>query len=231
MPGSTTARIGGNTACVSVEADGTILVLDGGTGIFFAPLYERDRRIDVVDFVGDGVRHSPLEPLDGVHFPIHARDLPARCVTADGQGEALLLELGFEVHRHAVNHPGGAVGFRIRHGGADLVYMTDNEIDPPAGAAASFEALADFCRQADVLCHDAQYLPGEHTDRWGWGHSSLPGVCDLAIAAEVGHLVLFHHDPDRTDAEIADMERQARERLEPSGILCTAAYEGLSLEL
>lgn len=34
MPGPTTVRHGGNTACVSVEtADGSLLVLDGGTGL------------------------------------------------------------------------------------------------------------------------------------------------------------------------------------------------------
>lgn len=252
-------RVGGNTACVSVEADGTVLVLDAGTGIkplgaelvggddhivlmlshphwdhlmgmpFFAPLYEKDRRIDVVDFVGNGTRHSPLLLLDGVHFPLRHDQLPANCVTAQGDGGDLLSRYGFELKRHAINHPGGADGFRISRDGRHIVYMTDNEIDPPSGAAASFQALTEFCEGANVLCHDAQYLAGEHDDRWGWGHSSLPRVCDLAVAAGVGHLVLFHHDPERTDDEIDAMEREARTLVEPHGIECTAAREGLTL--
>ena len=143
----------------------------------------------------------------------------------------MLLERGFQVDLIPLNHPGGAVGFRISAGGGSMVYMTDNELDPPAGAAVSFDQLVEFCRGADVLCHDAQYRAGEHEDRWGWGHSSLPRVCDLAKAAQVGHLILFHHDPERTDDQVAALEAEARAELEPRGIRCTAAYEGLTLDV
>ena len=198
---------------------------------FFAPLYERDRRIDVVDYVANGERFSPLAAVDGVHFPIPRDELPAECVTADGDGTALLQGLGFAFRRHRLNHPGGADGFRISRDGSSLVYMTDNEIDAPEGAVTSFEALVEFCRSAQVLCHDAQYLAGEHDDRWGWGHSALPRVCDLAVAASVEHLILFHHDPDRSDTGVTAMEAEARRLLASHGVRCTAAYEGLTLEL
>ena len=261
VPGPDTVRVGGNTACVSVEANGTVLVLDAGTGIkglgaalvggserivlllshphwdhimgmpFFAPLYERGRSIDVVDFEADGARFSPLEAIDGVHFPLRREQLPCEVKTAAGDGIALLREHGFEARRIRLNHPGGAYGYRIEVGGRSFVHMTDNEIDPPEGSATSFEELVDFCQGVDVLCHDAQYMAGEHDGRWGWGHSAMPRVCDLAVAADVAHLVLFHHDPDRTDAQVADMEGAARAALAPHGIQSTAAFEGLSLEL
>lgn len=261
VPGPGTVRFGGNTACVSVEADGTVVVLDAGTGIkdlgaalaggedrivlllthphwdhlmgmpFFAPLYEQDRAIEVVAFEGEGEPFSALQMLDGVHFPIHWEDLPADVRHAQGDGIGILAEHGFEVRRLRLNHPGGAFGFRLAHEGASMVYMTDNEIDPPQGGATPFQSLVAFCAGTDVLCHDAQYVSGEHHDRWGWGHSSLPRVCDLAVAAEVRHLVLFHHDPDRTDAQVAEMEAEARRILQPAGIRCTAAHEGLALEL
>ena len=261
VPGAETVRFGGNTACVSVECDGTVVVLDAGTGIkdlgaslaggsdrivlllshphwdhllgmpFFAPLYETDRPIDVVEFEESGDRHSPLKMLDGVHFPLRWDRLPAKLCHATGDGLQVLADYGFKVRRLRLNHPGGAFGFRISRGDASVVYMTDNEIDPPGGSETPFESLVAFCRNADVLCHDAQYLAGEHDDRWGWGHSALPRVCDLATEAAVGHLVLFHHDPDRSDAQLAEMEAEARALLEPNGIRCTAAYEGLALEL
>lgn len=261
VPGRGTLRFGGNTACVSVEADGTVLVLDAGTGIkdlgaalaggsdrivlllshphwdhvmgmpFFAPLYEEGRPIDVVDFEGDGDRFSPLNVLDGVHFPLNWENLPCEVHHAPGDGLKVLAGYGFELRRLRLNHPGGAFGFRVSRDGASMVYMTDNEIDPPEGSATPFGSLVAFCRGAEVLCHDAQYVSGEHVDRWGWGHSTLPRVCDLAKDAEVGHLVLFHHDPDRDDDHVAQMEAEARALLEPAGIRCTAAYEGLTLEL
>ena len=246
---------------MSVEANGTVLVMDAGTGIkglgkalvggserivlllshphwdhlmgmpFFAPLCERGRSIDVIDFEAGGARFSPLEAVDGIHFPLRREELPCELKTAPGDGIALLRERGFEARRILLNHPGGAYGYRIEADGRSVVHMTDNEIDPPEGSATAFEELADFCRGADVLCHDAQYLAGEHDDRWGWGHSAMPRVCDLAAAAGVGHLVLFHHDPDRTDAQVAEMELEARATLAPHGVRCTAAFEGLSIEV
>ena len=37
-----------------------------------------------------------------------------------------------EIGRIALNHPGGAQGFRIDDdGGASLAYLTDNELSPP----------------------------------------------------------------------------------------------------
>lgn len=261
VPGRETVEVGGNTACVSVEADGTVLVLDAGTGIkalgqallggserivlllshphwdhlmgmpFFGPLYEEGRTIDVVECSENGTCFSPLRLVDGVGFPLSVDQLPAHCRTAPGDGTGLMREYGFEVRRLSLNHPGGAYGFRISRGDATLVYMTDNEIDPPGGPSTAFDDLVEFCRDADVLCHDAQYEAGELKDRFGWGHSALPRVCELAVAAGVRHLVLFHHDPERTDRQVAAMEARARAILAPSGIRCTAAYEGLSLDI
>jgi len=55
------------------------------------------------------------------------------------------------------------------------------------------------------------------------------GAKRLARAADVGHLVFFHHDPERTDEALDEMQRRAQERLADDGIECTAAYEGLCL--
>jgi hypothetical protein len=58
-------------------------------------------------------------------------------------------------------------------------------------------------------------------------------VCDLALAAEVKHLVLYHHDPERTDPEIDAIQKEARARIQSANpsVACTAAFEGLTLEL
>jgi ribonuclease BN (tRNA processing enzyme) len=53
---------------------------------------------------------------------------------------------------------------------------------------------------ADVLIYDAQYLPEEYEAKHrGWGHSHWREAVDIATAAGVKELVLFHHDPDRDD--------------------------------
>ena len=63
-----------------------------------------------------------------------------------------------------------------------------------------------------MLIYDAQYTPEEYRgddgrSRVGWGHSTYVAGAELARAAGVGQLVLFHHDPQRTDAGVAEIER------------------------
>jgi phosphoribosyl 1,2-cyclic phosphodiesterase len=258
-PGASTARIGGNTACLSVEADGQVLVMDAGTGIrelgktlegsaseitiltshvhwdhvigipFFAPLYEEGRTVNLALVRGADGPRSPLEIMDGVHFPRDRSDLPAAVHVVEDEA-AFLAQRGFSFQSIGLNHPAGATGFRIGRGAGDLVYMTDNELGGP-DARARFPEFVAFADGARILCHDAQYLTAEIEGRRGWGHSTVDEACELAAAARVEHLVLFHHDPERDDDAVLRIESDAKARLAPLGIACTAAYEGLTLAI
>lgn len=258
-PSPKNQRYGGNTSCVTVEGEDRILVIDAGTGIrrlgldllgtdktihlvlthvhsdhvegfpFFKPLYEEERTLHVIDHNYEDTKWSLLERLDGFHFPLVEAEIPATINRVEQEGVSFLNEQGFDLSRRPVNHPGGAYGYRISLNGRTVVHIPDNEIHPPGPSMASFDELVSFCEEADVLVHDAQYRQDDVPEKSGWGHSILPDVCELAEAADVGHLVLFHHDPDRTDDELDAMQKQARERLGPAGIECTAAHEGLTL--
>ncbi|MGD0525637.1 MAG: MBL fold metallo-hydrolase, partial [Polyangiaceae bacterium] len=80
---------------------------------------------------------------------------------------------------------------------------------------------------ADVLVYDAQYLPEEYGAKVGWGHSTYEAGAALAKAAGVRKLVLFHHDPARTDAEVDAVEARARGVFDD----VVAAREGMTIEL
>ena len=75
------------------------------------------------------------------------------------------------------------------------MYATDTEhfacVDP---------TLKKLASGADILIYDAQYTPEEYPQKVGWGHSTWAAGIELARAAAVPQLVLFHHDPGRTDA-------------------------------
>lgn len=258
-PGAEFARYGGHTTCVSVVVEDRVLVLDAGTGIrplgrslvegtrdifvlfthlhadhllgfpFFAPLYEDDRTVHLLPLGEGTARWSPLALFDGVHYPLQPGDLPSSICDVESNAIDYLREHGLNVRRQSTNHPGGAYGYCVTHEDRSFVFIPDNELGakPPVVAR---EDLVAFCRGADVLCHDAQYLGSEIAERRGWGHSSVEEACALAVAAEVKHLVLFHHDPDRTDDELDAVQEDARRRLAPHGIDATVAYQGLTFD-
>jgi hypothetical protein len=54
--------------------------------------------------------------------------------------------------------------------------------------------------------------------RSGWGHSDYGSAVELGIAAGVGRLILFHHDPGRKDGSVATIESACRRMAEERGI-------------
>jgi ribonuclease BN (tRNA processing enzyme) len=107
------------------------------------------------------------------------------------------------------NHPGGVLIFRIGHRDRSVVIATDTE-----GYIGGDRRLVRFAQGADLLIHDAEYDEDEYADqgviRQGWGHSTWRMATDVAVAADVKQLALFHHSPDHDDAFLAAMERRAQ---------------------
>lgn len=258
--GPDTHRYGGNTSCVSIETGGRVLILDSGTGIrrlgqklsgdpreiflalthlhgdhiigfpFFAPLYEPGTRMHLLDYRHGGGNYSLIQLFDGVHVPMHIGQVARGWDRPQDELHTYLARHGFDTSSIPLNHPGGALGYRIREDGRTFIYITDNELAAPE-MTTTFAEFTAFCSGADVLVHDAQWIEGELPARAGWGHSTVMQACELAIAAGVSRLVLFHHDPDRSDDALDAIQAEARRRLSPHGIACDAAYEGLRFEL
>jgi ribonuclease BN (tRNA processing enzyme) len=175
---------------------------------------------------------AALEQMDGAHFPVTVDQLPSntQCITEGVM--AFLREHGFCISQIATNHPGSSSGYRIEKQGRSVVYLTDNELKPPY-ATTPFDAFVQFCQHADVLIHDAQYLESDMPHKHGWGHSLVSQVRELAAAAGVKRLVLFHHDPERTDDELDLIQEETHawlQQRDPS-MWCTAAFEGLVIDL
>jgi len=180
---------------------------------FFEPIYTPELHL-VIHPVENEVqerRHARAEIFDGIQTPMKLADLPSRVEFRPSEGDVWTIGSA-KVTRIKLNHPGGAQGFRIQDAdGASLTYLTDNELDPPGVARTTPAEQAAFARHTGLLIVDSQYLPEDLPAKAGWGHSTVPQVLQLGRAAQPHTLLLFHHDPDRSDDALDTIAEQATE--------------------
>ena len=114
-----------------------------------------------------------------------------------------------------------------------FVFLTDNELRFEHPGGLSRDAYAEFCRGADLLVHDAQYTDEEYQQTRGWGHSTFEDATDLAMAADVKRLGLFHHAPERTDDDLDRQVDACRRRIRRTGspLDCFATAEDMVIEV
>jgi phosphoribosyl 1,2-cyclic phosphodiesterase len=118
-------------------------------------------------------------------------------------------------------------GLKLTEGQRVLVYIPDVEYrrgDIP-------DEAVEFVRGVDLLIHDAYFTYEDYIP--GWGNSRSHQAVMLAEAARVKRLILFHHSPDRSDADIDALVADHRDALQERGVQLRvdAAYEGLVIQL
>jgi len=202
---------------------------------FFSPIYQPDREINVFTNIesGEKLLCSLFEQMDGSNFPVKADELPSHSSCVFKGAESVLFEKGISLVKKPLNHPGGGYAYRIEEDGVTAAYITDNELEPPGKVHTSYDEWVDFCHGVDVLIHDAQYTEDDMPHKHGWGHSLISQVRQLAVDAEVGALVMFHHDPDRTDSELDEFKHENEIFFsgKHAATKCFCAYEGLEIKL
>jgi anti-anti-sigma factor len=128
-------------------------------------------------------------------------------------------------------HAGDSYGYRFERDGKTIVYSTDGEHKFDAHDDA--DRFVAFYRDADLLIFDAMYsLADAISVKEDWGHSSNVIAVELAQAARVKRLVLFHHEPAYDDGMIAEVLRETVElvKIQPgAGLEVVSAYDGLEL--
>jgi len=139
---------------------------------------------------------------------------------------------GFEVLAREIPHKGGRTfGYRISDGPGSLAYLSDHcptALGPGSDGLGEYHPAAlELARHADVVLHDAQYLDEELPARASFGHASVGYAMGLAERAGARRLLLYHHDPPRTDDELDAVVRSL-----PAGTVAVgAATEGMVLDL
>jgi phosphoribosyl 1,2-cyclic phosphodiesterase len=141
-------------------------------------------------------------------FPIRLGQLPARFEHHGFKaGEPLVFPDGVAVDTHLLNHPDGATGFRFRHRGRCICYISDIEHSDPWPNPE----LAAFIRRSDLVIYDGMFFENEYTACKGWGHSTWQKGVQLCQAADVKSVAIFHlypcHDDDALKAMESEMKR------------------------
>lgn len=255
------AVFGGNTSCVSITHPGEQpLLFDLGTGLryfaetldaaepfhgtallshlhwdhvqglpFFHPLLRAGAQLQV---------HAPTQ-TDGSHpaevmkrvlqppfFPVTLDEIAGDVEIHDAKPEFSVG--GYRVITADVPHNGPTLGYRVELGRASIVYVPDHQQDLGGGIA---DGVVELCRGADLLIHDAQYTSEDLAMKATWGHCTPEYAVDVAVAAGVKGLALFHHDPAHDDRQVEAMAARAATRAAGSGVEVFAAYERMSVEL
>lgn len=192
---------------------------------FFDPAYNPKMTIDIQVF-GKAMPEAELRSIFSrqmmeEYFPVPLDNMGAH-FNFIGSPDREAFGDGVVIECIEQNHPGGSFGFRVEVDGVVFVICTDHE-----HGAEIEEKYIDFCRDADLLIHDAQYTKEELERHKGWGHSSYDQCIELAQRAGVKRLVLTHHDPDHDDAFLLKMEAYCRARFPNSQL----AREGMTIEL
>jgi phosphoribosyl 1,2-cyclic phosphodiesterase/DNA-binding response OmpR family regulator len=205
---------------------------------FFAPFFQAGDEWDV--YAPRGLRESLRETLAGqmqyTYFPVTPEQFAATVRYHDlVEGEFSLDDV--RVTTRYLNHPALTLGYRLEADGVRLVYATDHEPHSRALAEGTATELAgedvrhaEFLAGADLVIHDAQYTASEYGAKVGWGHSTIESVLAVTRAAGVRRVALFHHDPHRSDAELAGVVATARNAAGATlEVLCAA--EGDTVEV
>jgi phosphoribosyl 1,2-cyclic phosphodiesterase len=195
---------------------------------FFAPAFVKGARFHVYG-VADTQRNIALtlrNQLAKPNFPLTCDDFAAHFSFHDIEPGRLISIGDASVTTATLNHPGGSYAFRIEHGGRSFVYASDTEhLDRIDGD------LLGLASKADVLVYDGMFSPDQYVGLWdntprkNWGHSTWEAAVEVARAAEVGELILFHHGNE--DSVVEQMESEARKCFPRT----RAAFEGLEIRL
>ncbi len=190
--------------------------------------------------------------MDYEVFPVREAELNATLIYHD-LGECSFEIDDLRIRAKYTNHPVMTLSYRIEDGDKVVVYSGDTEpyynvLHSPGRRGARFDPddlkeiedevriqnrrHIEFCRDADLLIHDAQYTEAEYmANRRGWGHSPIEHAWHVGRMAEVRRLALSHHDPTRHDNEITELEARFSQMAKDAGLDMDVFFARESMEI
>ena len=198
---------------------------------FFAPIYEPHMNIKIhgpATYGSETLKDAVAGQLSYRYFPVRQAELASKMVYTELNEGHFDLGDGIILKTKYLNHPLLCLGYRFEYQNKSVCMVYDTEpfqnlfsTDPNApvfnetianeGEQAvkdGKQSIIDFYSGADILIHDAQYTQNEYeSGKKGWGHSPIEGTIDEVKGTDVKRLVLFHHEPVRTDKQLDQLSK------------------------
>lgn len=194
---------------------------------FFLPVYKPEARLTLwsghrepglttAGMVADFMR-EPFFPVGPEAFKA---EVEMRTFTA---GETLQPCEGVTMRTAMLNHPGGAVGYRVECAGKTVAMVFDTEHHPGSPDPVAL----DLMRGADLVLYDSNFTDAEFDCFRHFGHSTWQEGIRLAQLAGAKRIALVHHSTFRTDGELLAIEAEAK-KLFP-GAFCARDFQTITV--
>ena len=173
---------------------------------FFKPAFLKDfnfslwsGRRDIVNILNAQIS-SPSFPITISEFNANIK------YKSFNVGESFHLNQNTKIKTYPLNHPDGAVGYRVENNNKSLCYITDHEhiID------IKNQGLLNFINNCDVLIYDSTYKDEEFNKYIGWGHSTWQEGYRMSMYSNVKKYFVFHHNPDNKDKDMEVIEKESK---------------------
>ncbi|MEC8086769.1 MAG: MBL fold metallo-hydrolase [Pseudomonadota bacterium] len=133
-------------------------------------------------------------------WPLSIENLSAEIIFSDFEiGQVFSPKPGIIIRTVNLNHPQGAVGYRVDFSGKSICYVTDTE----HAKDCRDQNILKLIEGADIVIYDASFTDEEYPNFVGWGHSTWQEGVRLCTDAGAQRLAVFHHLPGRSDDELA----------------------------
>lgn len=182
---------------------------------FFAPAFVPGNCFHIYGAAGPNgasIKQRLSDQMLRPNFPVPLQVMQADLKFVDIVPGSVIPIEDVTVEAVSLNRPNGALGYRVTWGGYSVVYATDTERSPDSVE----QNLKYLAQDADLLIYDAAYISdhalvdpeaatGEQSHGWQSG-------IDLAIAARVKQVIMFHHDPAHEDDFLDSIEQDVQSR-------------------
>jgi phosphoribosyl 1,2-cyclic phosphodiesterase len=219
---------------------------------FFQPAYMPGTRISI--YAQRAAAEELRQVIGGItrheFFPVPLEAVPAQFDFHEVAPGKRFAVADLELTPFGLNHPFGAIGYRIDGDGTSIAYVSDTapftDMLHKQHFLAGPEAPSDDDRRVlaqmrddlvaalvgvDTVIFDTHFLPEEYARFPHWGHSTPDHALELVRDIGVRRLVLFHHAPSHTDKMMDEIEDTYRARGASAGLQVVVARETMALQV